>query len=91
MKNFNKILNFLVNLPKTGALLFINLYQLTLSPDHGWFKAIYPHGFCRFYPTCSEYSKQSIQKYGLLKGAILTINRLVKCHPWAESKLDLVP
>ena len=43
-------------------LWLIRLYQKTLSPDHGWFKWLHPHGFCKYYPTCSEYSYQVIKK-----------------------------
>ncbi len=71
-------------------IFFINLYQQTLSPDHGLFKSRYPYGFCRHYPTCSEYSKQSIEKYGIFKGTYLGIKRIIKCNPWAEPSVDLV-
>jgi putative membrane protein insertion efficiency factor len=36
---------------------------------------------CRFYPTCSEYSLQALEKYGALKGSYLSIKRISKCHP----------
>lgn len=36
---------------------------------------------CRFYPTCSEYTKQAIIKYGFLKGVLIGIKRIIKCHP----------
>ena len=43
---------------------------------------------CRFYPTCSEYSRQAITKYGALKGSYLTIKRLLKCHPFHKGGYD---
>jgi len=86
-----KILNFIYNLPKELAVLAIKAYQLLLSPDHSWLKARYPYGYCRHFPSCSEYAKQSIIKFGFLKGLALALNRLRKCHPWAESKFDPVP
>ena len=46
---------------------------------------------CRFYPTCSEYTKQSIIKYGLIKGGILGLKRICKCHPLHEGGYDPVP
>ncbi|GAB6179182.1 membrane protein insertion efficiency factor YidD [Desulfotomaculum defluvii] len=45
---------------------------------------------CRFYPTCSQYSKQAIEKYGVIKGLWLTIKRLVKCHPFHPGGYDPV-
>jgi putative membrane protein insertion efficiency factor len=84
-------MKFLINLPKTVAIKLIDIYQLTLSPDHSWLKGHFPHGYCKFYPTCSEYSKQSFEKFGFIKGLILTTKRVSRCHPWAEPKVDLVP
>ena len=46
---------------------------------------------CRFYPTCSHYLKEAIQLHGPIKGIMLGINRLSKCHPWHEGGMDLVP
>ncbi|HLC44162.1 MAG TPA: membrane protein insertion efficiency factor YidD, partial [Patescibacteria group bacterium] len=49
----------------------IELYQRTLSPDHGWFSHSHPIGYCKFEPTCSEYTKLAIIKHGSLKGLVL--------------------
>ena len=46
---------------------------------------------CRYNPTCSEYGKQAIIKYGPFKGGLLLIKRISKCHPWGGSGEDLVP
>ena len=58
----------------------ILLYQKIISP-------ILP-GTCRFTPTCSEYMKLAIMKYGSVKGIILGLKRLSKCHPWGSSGYD---
>ena len=39
---------------------------------------------CKFYPTCSEYTKQAIEKYGAFKGCILGIKRILKCNPFSK-------
>lgn len=68
----------------------IRLYQKTISPDHGILSWRYPYGACRFYPSCSEYSRQSFIKHGLLKGLYLTIKRILRCHPWSKGGHDPV-
>ena len=46
---------------------------------------------CKFYPTCSEYTRQAIEKYGALKGLILGIYRVLRCNPFSKGGYDLVP
>lgn len=48
-------------------------------------------GRCRYSPTCSLYAKQAVNKYGLLKGAWLSGQRLLKCHPWSKGGFDPIP
>ena len=64
-------------------LFLIFLYQKLISPVLG------PK--CRFSPTCSVYSAESIKKYGIIKGSWLGIKRIMKCHPWGNSGYDPVP
>ena len=66
---------------KRLILNLIKIYQLFISPLLG--------RNCRFYPTCSEYSLKSIEKYGLLKGGTMSFSRLLKCHPWHPGGVDL--
>lgn len=49
------------------------------------------HYNCKYYPTCSNYAKQSIEKYGALLGSLLTIKRLLKCNPFSKGGYDPVP
>ena len=64
-------------------ILLIRIYQYMISP-------LIP-GACRFTPTCSEYSADAIKKHGVIKGMILGIKRIGKCHPWGGSGYDPVP
>jgi len=48
-------------------------------------------GRCRFTPTCSHYTKQAFIKHGILKGAWLSTQRLLKCHPWSAGGYDPIP
>ena len=64
-------------------LVIIRIYQTLISP-------LLP-STCRFSPTCSEYSKQSLIKHGLIKGSILSIKRILKCNPLGGNGYDPVP
>jgi putative membrane protein insertion efficiency factor len=70
------------------AITIIKIYQKTLSFDHGPLKILYPHGFCRFNPTCSEYGVQAIEKYGIIKGGLKTMWRILRCNPWNKGGND---
>lgn len=70
------------------AIYLINLYQKTISPDHGVFKNSYPYGFCRFYPSCSEYTKQSIAMHGFI-GIFFGFKRILRCNPFNNGGIDL--
>lgn len=65
---------------KKILLFLITFYQKCISPYLG--------KRCRFYPTCSEYSRQAITKYGAIKGSYLTLIRLLKCHPFHKGGYD---
>ena len=61
----------------------VKAYQLVLSPFFGQ--------QCRFYPTCSQYAVEAIQKHGALRGSYYTVHRLARCHPWCAGGHDPVP
>jgi hypothetical protein len=68
---------------RQAASLAIRLYQLVLSPFLG--------RQCRFYPSCSEYTREAIDRYGLVKGISLGCRRLLRCHPFHPGGIDHVP
>jgi uncharacterized protein len=68
---------------KKAFISLIRFYQIVISP-------IKPPT-CRFYPTCSQYGLEAVQRYGALKGGWLTIKRISKCHPFHPGGLDPVP
>lgn len=76
---------------KRFILGMIRYYQRTFSLDHGPLKFLYPNGYCKYYPSCSEYGYQSFDKHGIFKGAFLTTWRILRCNPWAKGGLDPVP
>lgn len=63
-------------------LAMIRLYQATISPLLG--------PTCRFYPSCSHYAYEAIQRYGILRGGWMTICRLARCHPFNPGGYDPV-
>ena len=68
---------------KKILLMFINFYQKNISL---WLQS--KNINCKFYPTCSEYTKQAIEKYGALKGTILGIYRILRCNPFSKGGYD---
>jgi uncharacterized protein len=72
------------------VIKILKIYQKTLSFDHGFFKIFYPHGYCRFFPTCSDYAIQAIEKYGVIKGGLKSLWRIVRCNPFNPGGYDPV-
>jgi hypothetical protein len=68
---------------KSLIVALIRAYQKVISP-------LLPRA-CRFHPSCSEYMRQAIQKFGVAKGSWLGIKRLSRCHPWHPGGYDPVP
>ena len=60
----------------------IRFYQLVISPYLG--------NNCRFYPTCSNYAIEAIDRYGPIKGTKMMLVRIIRCNPWGGSGIDLV-
>lgn len=68
---------------KKAAIYLIRLYRAYISP--------LKMPCCRFQPTCSQYALEAFEKYGFLKGAYLSVRRILKCHPFHKGGYDPVP
>lgn len=68
---------------KSFLIKLITLYQLTLS--------LFIGQQCRFYPTCSQYTRDAIERHGSIKGIGMGVKRICSCHPWHEGGYDPVP
>ena len=68
--------------PRMVVVAPIRLYQRVISPMFG--------SRCRYYPSCSEYAAQAIQRYGILRGLVLAGWRVLRCNPWSAGGVDPV-
>ncbi|MYC97534.1 MAG: membrane protein insertion efficiency factor YidD [Caldilineaceae bacterium SB0661_bin_32] len=68
---------------QTVLLLLIRLYQRGISPLMG--------SNCRFYPTCSQYTYEAVERYGAAQGGWMGLRRICRCHPWHPGGFDPVP
>jgi putative membrane protein insertion efficiency factor len=68
---------------KKTFIFLVKGYQFLISPLLG--------NNCRFYPSCSQYMIQAIERFGIIKGVYLGGKRLSKCHPWHEGGMDPIP
>ena len=75
-----RVLSFLTRIPRLLLIGVVRVYQLILSPHIG--------GACRFQPTCSEYAIEAFRRYGAVRGLVLTVYRLARCHPWGGHGYD---
>ena len=71
-----------MNIFTTILIKFIKGYKFLISPVLG--------NSCRYLPTCSEYSIEALKTYGFFKGVLLSIKRILSCHPWGRGGFDPV-
>ncbi len=69
---------------KKILIAMVRFYRKNISPYKGG-------SSCRFIPTCSEYALEALEKYGALKGSLLAIRRILRCHPFSAGGYDPVP
>ena len=77
--------------PKNVAIFLLRVYQKSTPLRERVYDLLGVHYApgCTFYPSCSEYCEQAIEKYGLLKGLALGVKRIGRCHPWQKEHIDL--
>lgn len=77
------ITSMINNFIKRTFLALISFYQRYISPVLG--------SNCRYYPTCSHYTYEAVERYGPLRGLWMGLRRIARCHPWAKGGFDPVP
>ena len=70
-------------IPRNVMLVLLLGYRATISLVYG--------DVCKYFPSCSAYAVGAVQQYGAVRGAVLTVARLARCHPWAAGGVDDVP
>ena len=78
--DIKRVIRNILSAPFIALIIF---YRKCISP-------LKPHT-CRFTPTCSQYALEAFRKYGPLKGFLLSLKRILRCHPWGGSGYDPVP
>lgn len=82
---------FVDTLLAKGAIFLIRGYQKTFSPDHSPAGKLHPTSGCRFFPTCSEYARITLEKKGFLLSIGTILWRIIRCTPWSKGGVDLPP
>jgi putative membrane protein insertion efficiency factor len=77
------IVGVITVVPQTVLILLVRVYQITLSP-------LLPTS-CRYYPSCSTYAIEALERHGAVRGGWLTLRRLVRCNPFTPGGYDPVP
>lgn len=75
---------------KKLLLFTIKLYQRLFSLDHGIPSWFWRGRVCRFHPSCSHYTYEAVERFGIIKGMWLGIKRFFRCHPWNDGGYDPV-
>jgi putative membrane protein insertion efficiency factor len=64
---------------------------IALIRGYQWFISPLLGNHCRFYPSCSQYAREAIERHGAVRGVWLAIRRVARCHPWHPGGVDPVP
>lgn len=79
------------DIPKKTGLILIRFYQKIFSFDHSFWAKYINVRICIYHPSCSEYTYEAIEKFGLIKGSIMGLFRIMRCGPWGKPGYDPVP
>ncbi len=79
LKNYSPMNLLLIKIVK----ILHRVYKVVISPLFGV--------RCRFYPYCSDYAVEAIETHGVIRGGLLGLRRIIRCSPWSEGGIDLVP
>ncbi|MCI8642700.1 MAG: membrane protein insertion efficiency factor YidD [Lachnospiraceae bacterium] len=69
---------------KQVLIFFVRIYRKYISPLKG-------RPTCRYFPTCSQYAIEALEKYGAVKGSYLALRRILRCHPFHKGGYDPLP
>ncbi len=83
LRSPRRLARLAVRLPALTVVGLLRLWQLLVSPVYGQ--------TCRFYPSCTAYAMQAVDRHGLVRGGWLAVRRLGRCHPWNPGGVDHVP
>ena len=83
LRFLRRLARLAVRLPALAVVGLLRLWQLLVSPVYG--------PTCRFYPSCTAYAMEAVDRHGLVRGGWLAVRRLARCHPWNPGGVDLVP
>lgn len=83
-ENLRKPLATLSRTPATISVGLVKLYQATLSPDHGPLRHLFPYGYCRHHPTCSDHAIMTLRSKPFIPALFLIGKRILSCNPWSK-------
>jgi len=85
------LIQLILNIPKNIGKALIRLYQFLFSFDHSFWSRSINYRVCIHTPSCSEYTYQAIDKFGLIRGSIMGFFRILRCNPFAQGGEDPLP
>ncbi|KPJ84764.1 hypothetical protein AMJ57_05540 [Parcubacteria bacterium SG8_24] len=62
-----------------------------MSPDHGLISRLLNRRFCKYWPSCSEYTYQAVEEFGIIRGLWMGLWRIMRCNPWSQGGIDPIP